>query len=131
MTFEEFDALMYEWHNDVQFHSSHEGMKRNRCFDIITKFAGQSEEDRRKMITFTCLLLRNPYVHLCFILLSELVDDEKKPPAVPEYYAGRIPVIRECWRYWALKENIVKSTYDIHSHSYRVEDENGNKGKWH
>lgn len=129
MTFQEFDALMYEWHNDVQFQSSHEAMKHHRCFDVITEFAKISAPNRQAMIAYTCLLLNNPYVHLCFVLLQNLVEDDRKPPALPDYYAGRVPVARECWRWWALKENIVKSAHDVHS--YWVEDAHGNKGKWH
>lgn len=127
MTFQEFDALMYGWQEDVKFLSSHQGMKEHVAFESISEFAKKNEENRKRIIEYTCLMLSNPYVHLCFILLGEFVDNP--PPVIPDYYAGRIPVIRECWRYWALKENIVKTNHDVHS--YWVEDSNGNKGKWH
>ncbi len=60
-------------------------------------------------------------------ILNEIVVD-KKPP-IPDYYAGRIPVIKECWKYWALRNNYVKMMHD--PKTYWVEDKFGHRGEWH
>jgi len=126
MTFEEFDRLMMKWRDDVSFQSSHAAMKKHANYDKIIEYAGQSPENKQEIIGYTCLLLVSPYIHECIILLGELVDN---PPPFDPYYAGRVPVWRECWRHWALKEGIVSTKHDVSS--YWVEDKNGNGGNWH
>lgn len=125
MTYEEFKTLMTEWNNAVMFHSSYHMMMKHENYEKIKQYAEQSPENRSRIIGYTCLLLVNPFVHLAFILLGDLVDE---PPPIDKYYAGRISVIRECWRYWGLKE---KHTYTKHDENgYWVEDIFGNKGRW-
>jgi hypothetical protein len=78
-------------------------------------------------IGFACLILEDHF-HLALILLSELVPPAKHPP-IPAYYAGRVPVIKACWQFWALHEGLVKIKYD--PTAYWVEDRHGNRGNWH
>lgn len=127
MTFEEFNTRMEEWDKGVMFHSSHHLMMKHHQYDEIIQYAEQSAENRRRIIGYTCLLLVNPYVHLSFILLGSLADNP--PPTLDPYYAGRVSIIRECWRYWGLKEKFIKSMHNLEG--YWVEDDFGNKGQWH
>jgi hypothetical protein len=126
MTFEEFDSHMYNWSQETMFHSTYHLIAKHPSYEKIVEYAETSAERKNDVIGFTCLLLTSNYIHNCFIILGRLVDN---PPPFNEYYAGRIPVMRECWRYWALKENIVFNKHDVRS--YWVEDKHGNKGKWH
>ena len=79
-------------------------------------------------IAFTCLMLED-HVHLALAILCELVPLEKHPPIPPEYYAGRIPVIKACWQYWAIKNKYVSVKHD--PSAYWVEDKYGNRADWH
>lgn len=119
MTFHEFTGLMEEADRETRHLSG--GYQRNRHVRRII------EEADENTIAFTCLVL-DRHVHLAFAVLYELVPEEKRPP-IPNYYAGRIPVLQACWQFWALKEGHVKIQYD--PRAYWVEDRHGNKGNWH
>ena len=118
--FKEFKRLTEEMSNECRHWSG--GCKRHKNFQLLMEF---NQLDR---IGFACLLLCDQHFSRMFEILYESVDESKLPP-IPDYYAGRVPVIKECWRYWALHEGIVNTKYD--PESYWVEDKYGNKGEWH
>lgn len=122
LTFNEFKKLMDEWHKAVMFHSMYGQMVKHENYAKILSY------DKDLIIRYACLMLVDDYIHLVFILLGQCVDKEKMPP-FDKYYAGRVPVMKECWRYWALKEKIVESKYN--PELYWVEDKDGNIGDWH
>ncbi|MFA5394956.1 MAG: cysteine-rich small domain-containing protein [Methanogenium sp.] len=64
-----------------------------------------------KVLISYLLLNLHRYSHTCGILLYELVPWSKQPQ-IPEYYAGRVPVVVECWFYWGLEEGYIKTCYN-------------------
>ena len=122
MTFEEFKFQINQWHDDVKFLSSHEAMSKHNVLEEL-----KSHQDKEQLIGYACLLL-DEQIHLMMILLFNIVPGNELPPHPGEYYGGRIPVLRECWKYWALKEN--KVTHHNDAGSYWVEDKLGNKAFW-
>lgn len=130
MTFEEFKILMKEWNDAVMFQSSPTSMMKHPNYQKLISYS-----DKELIIRYACLILDRKNVFLCLLLLSELVGRNRPP--LDKYYTGRIPVILECWRYWALKENIVfhprdeneNIKYDENGISW-MEDKDGNRGTW-
>lgn len=121
MNFEEFKKLMIDWNNETGFYSTYKHIAQHPSYEKIKSM------DKELAIRYTCLMLDGSCTHQCFIVLGNLVEPEKKPP-FDQYYAGRVPVMLECWKYWALHEKIVFTKYD--PSSYWVEDKDGNKGNW-
>lgn len=121
MSFEEFKILILKWNKEVSFFSLHRQMMQHPAYEQIKSL------DKETAIRYTCLMLDGSCTHQCFIVLGELVEPEKRPP-FDKYYAGRVPVMIECWKYWALHENIVSTKYD--ENGYWVEDKYGNRGNW-
>lgn len=117
--FERFKLLLDEWHKKAAIYSSHFQMMKHENFKKIL------EMDKDNVIGYACLLIKQ-HVHLCLILLDHLVSEDKRPP-FDSYYAGRIPVIVECWKYWALKEKIIFRKHDVNA--YWEEDKFGNDNK--
>lgn len=118
MNYIEFAQLMKTAHKETRFLSGVNHNNKN-----IRKIIEEANSDT---VAFSCLFLEE-YTHLALCILYELVVDEKPP--IPDYYRGRIPVILECWKYWALKNGYVKIEYD--PSAYWVEDKYGNRGDWH
>lgn len=122
--FEKFKELLVEWSNDVGYHSFTKQRQKHKNFKEILSL-GTSDD----LIGYACLCLEGPgSIHEIFSILYELVDIVDQPPFHP-YYAGRVPVIMECWKYWALETGFVNSKYD--PNAYWVEDKEGNRGDWH
>lgn len=122
MTFTEFKNKIDEWHESTKFMSSHGQMANHSVLEELKTY-----EDKETLIGYACLLLEEQ-IHLMMILLFNVVPGNELPPHPGEYYGGRIPVMRECWKYWALKENKVTKHHD--EELYWVEDKFGNKGAW-
>jgi hypothetical protein len=120
--FEEFKKLVEEWSKDMGCLSGgfdkHPNMRKigDKALCAYLDYMG-----------YTCLLI-DTYPHMVFAILDRLIPSENHPPIDP-YYAGRIPVIIECYKYWALKKGFVSVKYD--PQSYWVEDKYGNRGEWH
>ncbi len=119
MSYEEFSALIEKAHEETKFLSG--GYHRN---EHIRKIIDDADENT---VTFACLFLEE-YTHLSFAILYELVKPDDRPP-IPKYYAGRVPVILECWKYWALEKKLVTIKYD--PSAYWVEDKFGHRADWH
>lgn len=119
MTYEKFSELIKKADERTRFLSG--GHHNNEQVRQIIKEADENT------ITYTCLFLEE-YTHLAFAILYELVPSINHPP-IPEYYCGRIPVILECWKYWALVNKLVSTKYD--PKAYWVEDKFGHRGDWH
>ncbi len=115
MTFSEFKRQIEE----VAKQTSHLSGGHRKYVHLIK----EGDDD---LITFACLLLPD-HPHLMLPILNILVKEDSPP--IPSYYAGRIPVIVECWKFWALQTNRVHIHYD--SEHYWVEDKYGNKANWH
>lgn len=120
LTFKEFTSMIEAWQKDVMFSSFHHQMMKHEVYEKLLTY------DKDLIIRYACLMLVDKYIHLMFILLGQLVEN---PPPLDSYYVGRIPVMKECWRYWALKEEIVRSKHN--PSLYWVEDKDGNIGDWH
>lgn len=118
MNFDEFSKLISVAHKETARLSGGQGKHKN-IRQIIAEKSGNT-------VAFACLALEE-HTHLAFAILYELVT-ENRPP-IPDYYSGRIPVIKECWKYWALEKKIVEIKYD--PSAYWVEDKYGNRGNWH
>ncbi len=118
MSFEEFKELIVSWHKDTSFYSTYKHIADHKNLAKII-------QDDDHILGYACLMLDSKYIHQIFIILSRIVKD---PPPFNEYYAGRIPVMRECWKYWALKEGILFSKHD--AGSYWVADRIGNQADW-
>ena len=119
LDYSEFLDLYTEWRQRNAGLSFERGDHPN-CLKIL------QAENKMDIIGFTALQLDGR--QQAFHLLWKLVDERDRPPFDP-YYAGRIPVLLECWRYWALKEGFLRVCYD--PQSYWVEDKYGNRGDWH
>lgn len=118
--FKEFESLMHEMANDTLMSSNSKACVKHPNFDKLKEF-----ED---VIPFTCLFL-DTYIHQCWALLYRLLPENKLPPPLPPYYSGRVPVYKEAFKYWALREKYVTVKYD--PESYWVEDKYGNRAEWH
>lgn len=119
MNFVEFSGLIAKADQETQHLSG--GFHRNVHIRQIVEAGGDD------VIAFACLILED-HIHLALAILYELVSPDKRPP-IPEYYAGRVPVLKACWQWWALKEGLVKIKFD--PQAYWVEDKYSNKGNWH
>ena len=122
--FNKFKLLMSELSRDCMSLSSGSAVRRHPNFQKLMEF-----ENR---ISFACLLLgcneEGTFCHESLAILYESVPEADMPP-IPHYYDGRIPVIVECWRFWALHTGLLEVKYD--PNSYWVEDKYGNIGDWH
>ena len=101
MTQERFNILLKKWAKDTMFDSFHITMKEHPIYHQITT----AKVEKEILIGYICQHLEK-HIHLCLILLYDLVDN---PPPIDEYYLGRVPVIKECWVYWAIKNNHIKN----------------------
>ncbi len=119
MTYEYFSQLMAIAARETGFLSGSYSRNKN-----IREIIASADENT---IAYTCLFLEK-HTHLAFAILYELVKAENLPP-IPNYYAGRIPVMLECWKYWALEKKFVTTKYD--ASGYWVEDKSGHRGDWH
>lgn len=120
--FDRFKQLLTEWSQAVSVLSGQREKHPN--YNIMKK-----EFSAKQMIRYACLCLgdNDPWsIHEVFAILYDMVPERFHPPIDP-YYQGRVPVYVECWRYWALK-NEVRIKYD--PTSYWVEDKEGNRGEW-
>lgn len=113
MTFE-FSKLIRLARKETNFLSG--GHHRNVSIRRIV------DERDENTVPFACLFLGG-CSHLSLTILGEIVAVENRPP-IPQYYAGRVPVIVECWKYWALEQKHVAIKYD--PNTYWVEDKFGN-----
>ena len=119
--FDEFEKLLLEWSKRNRGLSFERGEHEN-CKKIL------SFENKEDMIGFACVLLgREMLCHQLFFLLYQLVDKSNQPP-IDTFYSGRVQVMLECWKYWALNEGYVSIKYN--SKKYWVEDKCGNVGNW-
>lgn len=124
MTFDEFKKYFYEWYDEARYYSSPTMINNHPNREKII-----TAKNRDDIIGFTCLMFeQDKGTHEIISLLYEMVPKEKQP-VINEYYYGRIPVIVECWKYWALKNNIVTIKYN--PEKYWVEDKYGNKADWY
>lgn len=123
INFEEFKQLMSEWTSAVRGLSSPEDIRKHPNYEKII-----SSENKDDIIGFACLCFEKCSTIEILTLLHELVPEEKRPPIDP-YYLGKIPVIKECWKCWALKTGILSKKFN--PKQYWVEDKYGNKGDWY
>ncbi len=120
MTYEEFMTLIQAAYKETRFISGREQRNAN-----VRKIIDSADKNT---IPFACLILKD-YTHLAFAILYELVPAYLGRPPIPDYYKGHIPVIKECWKYWALQN---KHVFSKHSPTaYWVEDKFGHRGEWH
>lgn len=122
--FDRFKRLLTEWSQAVSVSSA--SRSTHPVYETM-----KSTFSAKQMIRYACLCLDShgavPWsIHEVFTILYETVPERFHPPIDP-YYQGRVPVYVECWRYWALK-NEVRIKYD--PTSYWVEDKEGNRGEW-
>lgn len=119
--FNEFENLILQWHYDNAGLSFERGDHEN-CKKIL------SFENKEDIIGFTCVLLGcERLCHQLFFLLYHIID-KKDWPLIDNFYSGRVPVLLECWKYWALNKGYVKIKYN--PKKYWVEDKYGNVGNW-
>lgn len=118
MIFDEFKSLVKQAANETRHLSGSQEEHPN-----IQRLLGEEWP-----LAWACLMLEDDSIFQAFFLLGARVPAEKQPP-FPEYYQGRVPVLVECYRYWALKEEYVSVKYD--PTAYWVEDSEGNRGDWH
>lgn len=78
-------------------------------------------------VAWACLMLEDDSIFQAFALLEKVPEDQHPP--IPDYYRGRVSVVLECYRYWALERGHVAVKYD--PAAYWVEDKDGNRGNWH
>ena len=103
MNFDEFSKLLSAADEETQYLSGGQHKNKN-----IRQIIAEADDDT---IAFACLALEK-HTHLAFGILRELVKDGGPP--IPYYYRGRVPVIKECWKYWALeKKNTFRSSMTL------------------
>jgi hypothetical protein len=119
--FEKFKELIFRWSHDNAGFSFERGEHIN-CKEIL------SFENKEDVIRFSCVLLGHEKLcHQLFYLLYRLVDKKDQPP-IDNFYSGRVQVMLECWKYWALNKGYVNIKYNLKK--YWVEDKYGNVGNW-
>src|SRR5690242_12794591 len=84
-----------------------------------------SYDNKEDIIGYACLFL-DKHFFTSMLIIDTLVPAENHPP-IDSYYDGRIPVIQECWKYWALKQKILFRKHDVKE--YWTEDKYGNTNK--
>lgn len=112
----EFSNLMSEWDRDTAGYSVSSLWEKHENFKKLLEF-----ED---VIPFACLFLKRDF-HRAFSLLRAALPEDKHPPALPDYYAGRLPIYREVYIYWAIKEGYLVSKHT--PHEYWLQDKYGNR----
>lgn len=115
--FKEFQKLMQHWANETGGYSTSIHVKQNDNYHKILTMT------KDNVIGYAALLL-NKHLHLSLLLLWDLVPKKQYPP-IDRYYAGRMAVIRECWKYWALEKKIIFTKGDMTG--YWEEDKYGNR----
>ena len=103
MTEIDFYELMEKWTKDTGASSNPNRPHKNR--DIITAYAKENYEARDNVITWALSSLEKDSFncHNCFMLFYELVPERERPPALPAFYQGYIPIYEEMWKYWGYR----------------------------
>ncbi len=120
LSFNKFSELLNKWSDDVSMQSLIGRMQRHPNYKKILSY-----ENKEDIMGYACLFL-DKHFFVAMLIIGTLVPEEKHPP-IDSYYAGRTPVICECWKFWALEQKILFTKYDVHS--YWQEDKYGNSNK--